>query len=62
MTKIIFAVAGATLILATPALAAERHSTTGPTIPHVYSGGFDQGTDPSPLVRLDLLRDPRSGQ
>jgi ATP-dependent DNA ligase len=45
MTKIIFAITGAALILATPALAAERHSTTGPTIPHVYSGGFDQGTD-----------------
>jgi len=60
MTNIIFAIAGAILILATPAVAAERHSTTGPTYPHVYSGGSDQGTDPSGLVRLDLLRDPRS--
>ena len=56
MTKIIFAITGAALILATPALAANRPSTTGPTFPHVYSGGFDQGSDPSGLVRLDLLR------
>ena len=63
MTKIIFAITGAALILATPALAAKApqfHQSTGPTFPHVYSGGFDQGTDPSALVRLDLLRDPRS--
>ena len=62
MTKIIFAIAGAALVLTTPALAAQGHQSTGPTFPHVYSGGFDQGTDPSGLVRLDLLRDPRSGQ
>jgi hypothetical protein len=30
--------------------------------PHVYALGRDQGTDPSSLVRLDLLRDPPTGQ
>ena len=62
MTKIIFAIISTVLIIATPALAGPGNRSTGPTYPHVYSGGFDQGTDPSPLVRLDLLRDPRSGQ
>jgi hypothetical protein len=67
MTKIIFAVTGAAMILTTPALAAQsRHSgiapSTGPTFPHVIVQGRDVGTDPSGLVRLDLTRDPFGGQ
>ena len=64
MTKLTFAIIAAAVILAAPALAAPNHrsgaapASTGPYYPHVFVGGQDQGTDPSALVRLDLLRDP----
>ena len=66
MTKLSFAFISAAMIFATPALAAQSHRngiapTTGPTYPHVIAGGRDQGTDPSGLVRLDLMRDPPFG-
>jgi hypothetical protein len=65
MTKITFAALMA-VIISTHAFAAQSNrygspSSTGPTYPHVFSGGQDQGTDPSGLVRMDLLRDPPYG-
>ena len=65
MTKITFAALMA-VIISTHAFAAQSNrnghpSSTGPTYPHVFSGGHDQGTDPSGLVRMDLLRDPPYG-
>ena len=65
MTKIAFAALMA-IIISAQAFAAQPNrkgppSSTGPTYPHVFSGGQDQGTDPSGLVRMDLLRDPPYG-
>jgi hypothetical protein len=65
MTKITFAALMAVVISAQAFAAPPNRnglpSSTGPTYPHVFSSGHDQGTDPSALVRMDLLRDPPYG-
>jgi|1185.fasta_scaffold71889_3 hypothetical protein len=62
MTKIAFAALMTVAIISAPALGARKNAApSGPTYPHIFSGGADQGTDPSGLVRMDLMRDPPFG-
>ena len=67
MTKIIFAITGAALFLPRRLWQPRAITPVSPPpparrIPHVIVQGRDVGTDPSGLVRLDLMRDPAGGQ